>query len=88
MDSYISNGKVVLANKPLSNIELVDAVQHLRILKLQRCIFTRYVAQETQSKRMWHFEFRLQQRQRNALGGLVQKQRRQVLLRQLRSTTS
>ena len=31
MDSYISNGKVVLANKPLSNIELVDAVQHLRI---------------------------------------------------------
>ena len=31
MNSYISIGKVVLANKPLSNIELVDAVQHLKI---------------------------------------------------------
>ena len=31
MDSYISIGKVVLANKPLSNIELVDAVQHLKL---------------------------------------------------------
>ena len=31
MDSCISIGKVVLANKPLSNIELVDAVQHLKI---------------------------------------------------------
>ena len=31
MDSYISIGKVVLANKPLSNIELVDAVGEERI---------------------------------------------------------
>ena len=31
MDSYISFGKVVLANKLLSNIGLVDAVQHLKI---------------------------------------------------------
>ena len=40
MDSYISIGKVVLANKPLSNIELVDAVQHLKIPNF-RVVFLR-----------------------------------------------
>ena len=30
MDSYISIGKVVNENKPLSNIELADAVQYLK----------------------------------------------------------
>ena len=54
MDSYISIGKVVLANKLLSNIELVDEVQHLKIPNFRGVYFTRYIAQETQSKRMWY----------------------------------
>ena len=40
MDLYISIGKVVLANKPLSNIELVDAVQYLKIPNFI-CVFLR-----------------------------------------------
>ena len=49
---------VVLPNKPLSNLEIIDAAKKLSLCGFRGLFLTDTFLKKTKIKRMWYFKFR------------------------------
>ena len=54
---YILVGSVFLPNKPLSNLEIIDAAKKLSLYEF-RIVFLRDTFYKNKIKRMWYFKYR------------------------------
>ena len=49
---------VVLLNKPLSNLEIIDVAKRLSLYEFRGVFFARHSFNKNKIKRMWYFKFR------------------------------